>query len=167
MTDSARNQLRAAIAAAQACEDERGEQRRQEQQERAERLRQATETAGPLIDVLQTFLDAMARHGNPGLEEVMLSTRDGQGGRNESVPAGKQGWRITDSSLYPPLWVCPDGTGVGGSPYYLGTATTQVVPLHEAVRDYLASNYYPGVRDPEGEAITRAGAILQQYRVKF
>ena len=134
MSEDSREQLRAAIAAAQAREDERQEQGRRLAQAQAERVRRAAEAEGPLTDVLQTFLQVMAQHGNPGLQEVMLSSYYGHendgGPRYRDVPAGKRGWQISGGGRMSdsPLWVCPDGSGVGGRPSSYGT-TTQVVPL--------------------------------------
>jgi hypothetical protein len=77
MSEDARNRLRAEVAAIQARldkeeeeEEEEEEERRQFLQQRAELVQRATEAAGPLTDLAQAFLEAIGRHGNPGLEKV-------------------------------------------------------------------------------------------------
>ena len=70
MSEDARNRLRAEVAAIQARLDKEEEERRQFLQQRAELVQRATEAAGPLTDLAQAFLEAIGRHGNPGLEKV-------------------------------------------------------------------------------------------------
>jgi hypothetical protein len=164
MSKDGRNQLRSAVAAAQARVDERKERERQLAQRHAELVQRATEAAGPLIDVLEAFLEAMARHGNPGLQEVTLTkyvSTDSEGSpRYERAPAGKQGWNLGG------VEVCPDGTGVGGVPALFGDST-RVVSLHEAARDCLVATPEWRWKTSTADVIATAGAILHQHGIKL
>jgi hypothetical protein len=161
MTQESRKRLQAAIAEAKAREDEEKRERRRQARQEAKFERWLSKAAEPLIDVMQTFLQTMAQHGNPGTEEVML------GGRGEQVPTGKLGWPIVGRPHYAQkLWVCPDGTGAGGY------RPDKVVSLHEAAHDYLACHAHGsenGFRIDKAidVVVEDAGAILQRYGIKL
>jgi hypothetical protein len=111
MSEDARNRLRAEVAAIQARldkeeeeEEEEEEERRQFLQQRAELVQRATEAAGPLTDLAQAFLEAIGRHGNPGLEKVRFEEGVQRAdGYFDRFPRYKEGWNLAG------LWVSLTG----------------------------------------------------------